>query len=306
MAAFTTFSRAALERYLVMFDAGELGSFEPIKAGIENSNYFVTLNHDGGQSEYVLTITENLTFEDVPFFNDVFHQLDRSGLPVPNPVKTLDGMASTIFCGKPAWLFPRLPGSHLTSVDHHHCEVIGEALARLHESARACRYSRTNPYDEQFLAHTLAGHRHRISAEDAAMCDDILIEYRRLTHSADLPQGVIHGDLFRDNALFDSEALTGIIDFYHACDDFLAQDLAITLNDWATATDGSSIKARENALIAGYEKVRALTPEEHAALPVLRRAGALRFVLTRLLSGGDGETLKDPGEFLRIARALDQ
>ena len=306
MAAFTTFSRAALERYLVMFDAGELESFEPIKAGIENSNYFVTLEQNGGQSEYVLTITENLTFEDVPFFNDVFHQLDRSGLPVPNPVKTMDGMASTIFCGKPTWLFPRLPGSHPSAVTDHHCKVIGEALARLHESARACRYVRTNPYDRQFLAHSHGAHRHRMSAEDALMCDDILTEYGRFADVADLPGGIIHGDLFRDNALFEGDALTGIIDFYHACDDFLAQDLAITINDWATDPDGSSVEARESALIAGYEKVRALTAGEYAALPVLRRVAALRFVLTRLLSGGDGETLKDPEEFLRIARALNQ
>ncbi|MCB1691326.1 MAG: homoserine kinase [Pseudomonadales bacterium] len=304
MAAFTTFSESALERYLVMFDIGELVRFEPITSGIENSNYFVTLEVPGDEAEFVLTITEGLTFEDVPFFNELFRILERSGLPVPVPQKTLDGMSSTIFCGKPAWLFPRLPGRHPQSVTPEQCRTIGNALARLHEGAAATRYKRANPYDLDFLTRTFTEERSRLASDDAAMLERIFEPYKALG-ADELPAGIIHGDLFRDNALFEGEELTGIIDFYHACTDFLAQDVAITINDWCTAPEGQQVPEKVAALMEGYESIRPMTSPEKAALPTLMRAGALRFILTRLLSGEDGSTLKDPEEFLRIARVLD-
>ncbi|HKI75452.1 MAG TPA: homoserine kinase [Pseudomonadales bacterium] len=305
MAAFTTFSDAALERYLMMFDMGELEKYEPIEGGIENSNYYVTLqgdsDSDSGAREFVLTITEGMGFDDVPFFNELFRQLDSTGLPVPVPERTLDGMASTIFCGKPAWLFPRLPGIHPTEPTPEQCETIGAALARLHEGAASARYSRHNSYDAAWAKSTLEAIGSALSTQDHAMLQSILAEYAQFA-DADLPRGIIHGDLFRDNTLFDAGRLTGIIDFYHACDDFLVQDVAITVNDWCTNPDGSIDDVRCAAMIDGYESVRALTEAEVSALPAFRRAGAMRFVLTRLLSGDAEGHLKDPEEFLRIAR----
>lgn len=303
MAAFTTFSDAALERYLVMFDIGDLHSFEPVPTGIENSNYFVSLTRHDDILEFVLTITEGLDFHEVPFFNELLGQLDRAGLPVPVPVRTLDGMASTIFCGKPAWLFPRLPGSHPSTVNPAQCEIIGNAIARLHQAASTTRYSRVNPYGPDWARQTLELQRHHLSAGDDALLTEISDEYATLANASDLPKGIIHGDLFRDNALFEGETLTGIIDFYHACEDYLIQDVAITINDWCTTASGNLDSARYSALLKGYESVRSLTPMEREQLSAFRRCGAMRFVLTRLLSGNEGGHLKDPEEFLRIARS---
>lgn len=304
MAAFTTFSTAALERYLVMFDIGDLHTFEAIETGIENSNYFVTLIAGDETYDFVLTITENLTFEEVPFFNDLLAQLARSGLPVPVPERTLDGMSSTIFCGKPAWLFPKLPGAHPVEVTPGQCATIGRALAQLHGGAGAARYTRDNPYSLAWLESTLEAQSGSLDDADLAMLSRILDEYRAVAANDDLPKGIIHGDLFRDNALFDGEVLTGIIDFYHACEDFLVQDLAITLNEWCTDSEGREDEARYTALMNGYESVRPLTGEERALLPAFRRSGAMRFILTRLLSGDEDGHLKDPEEYLSVARKL--
>jgi len=305
MAAFTTFSTAALERYLVMFDIGDLHAFEAIEEGIENSNYFVTLIDGENTYDFVLTITENLSFEEVPFFNELLAQLARRGLPVPEPERTLDGMSSTIFCGKPAWLFPKLPGAHPVEVTAAQCATIGKALAQLHAAAEAARYTRENPYDLAWLESTFEAQRSSLEKSDQAMLDRFLDEYRTVADSSDLPRGIIHGDLFRDNALFDGETLTGIIDFYHACEDFLVQDLAITINEWCTDTGGRQDEARYTALVGGYESVRPLTENERTLLPAFRRSGAMRFVLTRLLSGDEDGHLKDPEEYLSVARTLD-
>ncbi|MEX1237462.1 MAG: homoserine kinase [Pseudomonadales bacterium] len=302
MAVFTTFSRPALERYIIMFGLGELATFEAIETGIENSNYFVTLESG---DEFVLTITEHLGFEDVPFFNELFAQLTRSGLPVPDPARTLDGMTSTIFCGKPAWLFPKLPGGHPLMPDSGQCQTIGGALARLHAAAVSTRYKRSNPYDVEWTREALHTKGELLEKGDRFLLETILAEYQELGQgSTDLPTGIIHGDLFRDNALFEGNILTGIIDFYHACEDFLVQDIAITINDWCMTAEGLTDRARMTALISGYESIRKLTNEESRTLSLFRRNAALRFTLTRLLSGDEGDHLKDPEEFLKIARSL--
>ena len=287
-----------------MFDIGELDSFAPIEGGIENSNYFVTLVNGENRVEFVLTITESLGFEEVGFFNDLLSKLTVAGLPVPMPERTLDGMYSTIFCGKPAWLFPRLPGRHPETVSAAQCETIGKTLAQLHEAAVAARYTRANPYPAAWAHQTLAARGGELDAPDRAMIAAIANEYAGLETASDLPRGIIHGDLFRDNALFEDSKLTGIIDFYHACDDFLVQDLAITLNEWCTHRSGLVDMQRFDAMLQGYESVRTLSEAEKTHLPAFRRAGAMRFVLTRLLSGDGTNYLKDPEEFLRIARAL--
>lgn len=302
MATFTTFSESALERYLVMFNMGELAACEPIQAGIENSNYYVTLKRGDLVLEFVLTITENLSFDEVGFFNDLLTLLAKAGLPVPMPERTLDGMYSTIFCGKPTWLFPRLPGHHPEVATEAQCKAIGVALAKMHEAGARARYHRANPYDAQWLGETFSNLRNRLGKEDQALFERILCEYEELADSDDLPKGIIHGDLFRDNVLFTDDRLTGIIDFYHACDDFLVQDLAICINDWCTTSTGELDSSRFDAMVEGYESIRPLTSTEQSALPKFRRAAAMRFVLTRFLSGDESGHLKDPDEFLRIAR----
>ena len=303
MAVFTTFSHEQLERYVAMYGIGELSRFEAIEAGIENSNYFVTLvSDDGHEFEFVLTITEDLGFHETSFFNDLLMVLDRAGIPVPNPERTLDGMATTIFCGKPAWLFPKLSGEHPSDITPTRCEKIGEALAAMHVAAEATRYSRENPYPSTWAKQTLAEKGQLLQTEDRQIVEQAIDEYTSLEQRDDLPRGIIHGDLFIDNAFFEGDTLTGIIDFYHACEDFLVQDLAITINAWAVDSVGQQNAVLVDAMVRGYEKGRPLTEEETKALPGFIRAGAARFILTRLISGTDGDHLKDPAEFVRILR----
>ena len=303
MAVFTSFSESALSRYLCMFELGELVSCTPITTGIENSNYFVNLQVDDVISEYVLTINEGLNFQEAPFFSQLLNQLARAGIPVPAPKRTLDGMSSTIFCGKPTWLFPKLSGAHPQTVNDQQCHQIGQALANLHAAASSVTLTRSNPYDFDWAKATLDQLSCRLATADQHLLRAILTEHQEL-EALDLPMGIVHGDLFRDNALFIDDTLTGIIDFYHACQDSLIQDLAITVNDWCSDSNGQMDSRRKNSLIAGYESVRSLTLEERGALIAFQRVGALRFVLTRLLSGEGDAHLKDPEEFLRIARRL--
>ena len=301
MASFTTFSEQALERYLIMFDRGALVSFEPAAGGIENSNYFVELLHAGQSNHYVLTIVEDLSYNEVPFFNKLLLQLHYYGLPVPVPQATLDGMTCTSFSGKPAVLFNRLPGVHLAKADETQCYAIGRFLAESHQVLASLDDHRENPYPPSWMQATLESCSERLSKDESDILKELAGRYVSLLQY-DLPVGLIHGDLFLDNALFESGSLSGVIDFYHACHDFLIQDLAITLNDWCLDGKGQPDQSLELALLQGYESFRGLTARERQALPDLRKVSAARFALTRLLSGDP--PLKNPAEMLDLLNRL--
>jgi homoserine kinase type II len=301
MAALTTFSEEALERYLIMFNLGELTSVKPIAEGIENSNYFVSLRQEE-TTEYVLTIIEGLSFAEVPFFNKVLAHLHQHGLPVAAPKQTLDGMTSTIFCGKPAFLFPRLPGEHLGLVDEKHCFELGEFLAASHVALESLHERRDNPYSAAWMHETLGGLAPGIPVSTTHELKRYITEYESL-QDLGLPAGLIHGDLFRDNALFENNALTGVIDFYHACHDYLIQDLAIAINDWCVADSVRIDPALQAAMISGYESIRKLEKAEKKVLAPIQRTSAARFALTRFLSGDP--PLKDPDAMLRLAGTID-
>ena len=304
MASFTTFSEESLKRYLVMFGKGDLNSWSPITGGIENSNYFVTLNQESGIAEYVLTIIEGLDFDDVPFFNKLLTRLYHHGLPVAAPETTLDGMSSTIFCGKPTFLFRRLAGSHPDRITSDACLQIGQFLARIHELLIDTEPRRENPYSTSWMRQTIAALDKRLTAADRSKLESLTDLYENL-QASELPRGLIHGDLFRDNALFaESGELTGVIDFYHACYDLLIQDLAIVLNDWCLNEAGRPDPLLHDALLAGYQSVRPLSQQESEALLPMQRTSAARFALTRYLSGTT--PLKNPGQMLELARSLGQ
>ena len=298
MATYTTFEREALERYLIMFDLGDLADYEPISDGIENSNYFVRF--EDSEQEYVLTITEDLDFSDVAFFNDLLQILAKRGVPVPEPQRTLDGMSSTTFRRKPTWLFNRLPGAHAMNPTTEHCVQIGTALAKLHEGSARAKYQRQNAYHRDWCSESFAQLASKLDEDDRSALSQSIAEYQTHEHQYEaLPQGIIHGDLFRDNALFDNGVLTGVIDFYHACNDFLVQDIAIAINDWCPLAGPS-----QEALLKGYESVRLLTPGEVSALPKFRTFAAMRFSLTRLLGGRSDNPVKNPREFLDLLAKL--
>ncbi len=295
MATYTEVTAESLTRYLFMFDLGELRSFEPISAGIENSNYFVTLDNE---HEFVLTITEDIDLNDVPFFNDLLGRLVSAGLPVPEPQRTLDGMPSTIFKGKPTWLFTRLNGSHVTDPNETQCFEIGKALAIIHQQALSCHFERPNAYNPSWTEKTLELVKEQLEPDDHNTLLRAVANYCQFEKP--LPRGVIHGDLFRDNALFEGNNLTGVIDFYHACDDYLIQDLAITINDWCL--DGVEVvEAKQEALLNGYEQIRKLEADETSHIEQFRIFAAMRFALTRLLAASDDPSRKPQAKLELLA-----
>ena len=299
MAAFTKFSKEALERYLKMFGRGRLIDYSPITAGIDNSNYFVELEKDGKINEFVLTIMENHTFDEAPFFDKLLTHLHHYGLPVPTPQSTLDGMTSTIFCGKPTFLVRKLPGSHFQTAGIEQCRTIGEFLAAQHKALGELNTQKPNYYSVEWMVTALSIQEYRLSIDDCVLLEETIEIYRRLNIDG-LPGGLIHGDLFRDNALFIGEKLTGIIDYYRACEDLLAIDLAVAINDWCRDENEIPDEKKRVAMIDGYNAIKPLTDAESHSMIALQQISAARFALTRLLSGDP--PLKDPGEMLNLTR----
>ncbi len=301
MAAFTSFSDHALERYLKMFGRGSLKGYSPISSGIDNSNYWVQLDDDHEVTEFVLTIMENHSFDEAPFFGKLLTHLHHYGLPVPAPQTTLDGMMSTIFCGKPTFLVKRLPGTHFANATQVQCRRIGEFLAAQHNALSELKTHKPNHYSASWMSATVAAQGERISSEDRLLLETCIELYEQVNQEG-LPAGLIHGDLFRDNALFEEDELTGVIDYYRSCEDLLAMDIAIALNDWCRDHNEEPDSDKKVALLEGYNTYRPLNDAESEAMVNLQTIAAARFALTRLEIGEPA--LKDPFEMIHLARTL--
>jgi homoserine kinase type II len=282
VAVYTEVSDEDLARLLQAYDLGAVLSFKGIAEGVENTNYF--LHATAGA--FILTLYEKrVREEDLPFFLALMSHLAGRGLTCPQPVRDRRGEALGRVAGRPCTLVTFLDGISIRRPTARHCLAAGEALARLHEAGRDFSMARPN-----MLA--LAGWAplFRAAQADADRVAPGLAErtHRELDHLSgawpdDLPGGVIHADLFTDNVLFLGERVSGLIDFYFACTDALAYDLAICLNAWCFEADGSFNLTKGQAMISGYEGVRRLGAEEVEALPILCRGAALRFMLTRLV-----------------------
>ncbi|SDG52085.1 homoserine kinase [Onishia taeanensis] len=280
MAVFTPLDDAQVADFLTRFEAGSLKELKGVASGTENTTYFVTTD----SRELVLTLFEQGEHEELPFFVDLLDYLDEHRLPVPGPLHDRDGVALQSLAGKPALLFPRMPGKHPTAPSIAQCSALGDTLGHMHSVSRHFEGQRPNPRD----LHWLAPMHHRVlaylSPEDQALMSDEIDTYQAFFGDAsDLPQGAIHGDLFRDNTLFDGEQLGGIIDFYNGCTGDLLFDLAIVINDWATDDDGRLNKERHDAILTAYQTRRELTCSERDAWPMMLRMTALRYWLSRLL-----------------------
>ncbi len=300
MSVYTTIERSTLEQFLRRYDLGALVSFEGISAGIENTNYFVTTE----RGEYVLTIFEELSAEELPYFLDLMAFLAEHGVPCAHPEADREGRYLQSLMAKPAALVRRLAGASVEHPNTVQCAAIGAALAVMHREGRRFPRRRDNPRGPRWWAETARQVLPRLAPEDAELLQEEL-RFQRLHKLADVPRGVIHADLFRDNALFVKDALTGIIDFYYACNDALLYDLAVTVNDWCSTADGSLDAARLTALLEAYRPIRSFTPMERGAWPVMLRAAALRFWLSRLKDlhfpkEGEITHTKDPDVFRRI------
>ena len=236
MAVFTPLSDAQVAAFLEKFDVGSLVSLQGVAGGTENSTFFVTTE----RREMVLTLFEQGEHEELPFFVELLDYLDEHGLPVPGTIHDREGVALHSLAGKPALLFPRLPGKHPTAPNLAQCQALGSALGRMHKVSQHFPGHRPNPRN----LHWLRAVHHKvltyISPDDQTLMKNEVDDFETaFSQYGALPQGALHGDLFRDNTLYEGDQLGGIIDFYNGCTGDLLFDLAIVINDWASNEDGS-------------------------------------------------------------------
>ena len=306
MAVYTEVSDEELRAFVSRFDIGEILAAKGIAEGVENSNYLIHTS----AGFYFLTLYEKRVSEaDLPYFLGLMEHLSSRGLVCPRPVKNRRGEALGRLVGRPAAIVTFLDGISVRRPSAAHCRSLGEALARLHEIGRDFHLTRAN---------TLSVSGWRPLFEMAASRADTVapglgseIEAALMPLEGQWPKGLpvgnIHADLFTDNVLFIGDKVSGVIDFYFACTDAFAYDLAVCLNAWCFEADFSFNLTKGQALLAGYRGVRSPTQAEVGALPLLARGAALRFLLTRLVDwlnvpAGALVKPKDPLEYLRKLR----
>ncbi len=300
MSVFTTVTIEQLRSWLRAYPLGELVDLQGIASGITNTNYFVTTT----SGRYVLTLFEKNSAEELPYFLDLMSYLSDRAVPCPHPVINHDGASLGELNGKPAALVSCLRGKSLEVPSLVHCAEVGRVLAEMHLAGQSFPAHMRNPRGNEWRVATARQVASFLTAEDQAMLQQEL-QFQANLDTKDLPRGVIHADLFRDNVLFDGEEVGGLIDFYYACNDVLLYDVAIAVNDWCNAAAGSIDALRLRALLCAYHTVRPLSQAERAAWPGLLRAAALRFWLSRLYDlhfpqAGELTHAKDPQHFQQI------
>ena len=311
MAVYTEVSFSQAQELLHQLSLGELQSMEGSSGGIENTNYFVSAERDGAVAHYVLTLFERLSAEQLPFYLNLMRHLAQRGLPVPQPMANALGQILHTVQGKPAAVVNRLPGRSQLAPTPAHCAALGATLAQLHRVGRDFDESLPNLRGLDWWNATVPVVQPFLDATQSALIRSELAYQNHVAASsayAALPRGPIHADLFRDNALFEGEQLTGVFDFYFAGVDSWLFDLAVCLNDWTMDPQTAAPDAvRFAALLQAYAQVRALTRTERQLLPAMLRAAALRFWLSRLWDfhlPRDAQLLQahNPGQFENILR----
>lgn len=303
MAVYTEVSDAELEAFLAEYDIGQADSFKGIAEGVENTNYVLSTT----RGQYMVTLYEKrVDPKDLPFFLGLMDHLAERGINCPRPIHGKDGQALRTLAGKPAAITSFLHGMWPRRTTVQHCGPIGEALAALHLAGRDFALKRPNALSVSGWRPVFDGARDHIDPELARELAAEL-DFFDANWPKHLPAGVIHADLFNDNVFFLNERLSGIIDFYFACNDFLAYDVAICLNAWCFEPDNAFNATKARALLQGYDRVRRLGDDERKALPTLARGAALRFMLTRLYDwvhtpAGALVKRKDPNEYLAKLR----
>ena len=306
MAVYTDVSDEELEAFIATYDIGALTSFKGIAEGVENSNYLVHTE----SGPYILTLYEKrVRREDLPYFLALMEHLAARGITCPLPVKDRAGHALKELAGRPAALISFLEGLWVRRPGIEHCAGLGQALARFHLAGADFPMDRANSLALSGWRALYASIGEAANRVTPTLSEEIENElsFLEARWPSDLPKGVIHADLFPDNVFFLGDKVSGLIDFYFACNDTIAYDVAICLNAWCFEPDASFNVTKARAMLQAYEKERKLSDAELAALPTLARGAALRFLLTRTydLINTDANALvrtKDPIEYLRKLR----
>lgn len=306
MAVYTEVSDDELDEFISGYDLGKALSFKGIAEGVENTNYLV--HTEAGP--HILTLYEKrVAREDLPFFLGLMEHLAAAGIACPLPVRDREGRILRELAGRPAAIITFLEGMWVRRPTAEHCAALGAVLARMHIAGQNFGMFRAN-------ALSVGGWRPLFEASGAGadtiadgLRDEVAEELGRLEKiwPEDLPQGIIHADLFPDNVFYLGTEVSGVIDFYFACNDALAYDIAICLNAWCFESDNSFNITKARALLGAYDDLRPFTEREFEALPVLARGAALRFLLTRIydwLNTSEDALVKpkDPLEYLRKLR----
>ena len=302
MAVYTEVPDEELEEFLAAYDIGSLLSYKGIAEGVENSNYM--LHTDKGT--YFLTLYEKRVAEaDLPFFLGLMNHLADHGINCPTPIRNRQGTMLGELSGRPAVIVSFLEGVHVRRPQPRHCVEVGRALAGMHLAGRDFALRRPNALNIDGWGPLFDSCRDGIDRLGAGLAQELDRELGVLGHEwpRDLPSGVIHADLFPDNVFFIGDRLSGLIDFYFACNDAFAYDLAICLNAWCFENDGAFNITKARALLQAYAQVRPLEANELSALPLLARGAAMRFLLTRLYDWinhppGAFVKPKNPNEYL--------
>lgn len=306
MAVYTEVSDEELDAFIGTYDIGGLLSYKGIAEGVENSNFLIHTE----TGSYILTLYEKrVNPNDLPFFLGLKDHLSANGLNCPTPVKNRQGKSLGHLAGRPAAIVTFLEGMWVRRPNVDHCEQLGRAMALMHKAGEGFGLTRDNALSVGGWRPLFAMCADRADTVQEGLKDEIEAElaFFEANWPTDLPRGVIHADLFPDNVFFLRQELSGLIDFYFACNDLLAYDIAICINAWCFEPDDMFNVTKARALIKGYGSIRPLTGAEYAALPLLARGAALRFLLTRLydwLTVPEGALVipKDPNEYIKKLR----
>jgi homoserine kinase type II len=306
MAVYTDVSESELETFLREYPAGRLLSYKGIAEGSENSNFLLHTS----EGSFILTLYEKrVDIQDLPFFLGLMHHLAGKGISCPLPVERHDGKPFGTLAGRPAALITFLEGMWMRRPTAGHCREVGKALAEMHVAGMDFPLSRPNALAMDGWRKLWQGSHERADEVEKGLAAEVDADFALFENDwpKNLPAGIIHADLFPDNVFFLGDKLSGLIDFYFACNDFYAYDVATCLNAWCFEKDFSYNLTKGRALLSAYQAVRPLSEAEKDALPLLARGSALRFMLTRLydwLTIPDGALVqkRDPLEYIRRLR----
>lgn len=300
MSVYTNVLPHELDEFLENYSLGQLQQFAGISDGIENTNYFVTTS----KGQYVLTLFEELSMQELPYFLELMAFLAEANVPTAHPVKDNGGSYLRVLNGKPAAIVKRLNGASIDIPNEKQCRAIGVHMARMHVASSGFKLERQASRGVDWRIKTAERVMPKLNPDEQALLRQELA-YHDANKLGKLPHSVIHADLFRDNALFIGDELTGMIDFYYAYNGLSIYDLAVTVNDWCVNGDAERDKQNAAALLQAYQTVRPIEPAERDAWQAMLRAAGLRFWLSRLqdkLFPRDGEMthIKDPDVFKKI------
>lgn len=303
MSVYTNIEQHELAAFLKNYSLGVLLEYQGINAGIENTNYFVSTEN----GEFVLTIFEEIGFDTLPYYLNLMAHLSDHGMPTAHPIADLQDNYLQVLKDKPAALVRRLEGKNILEPTSIHCTAVGHALAQMHILGASYTGVLANPRGIDWVEHTANRVAEHLTQEEQNLLLQE-VQYRKQAQPQNLSKGIIHADLFRDNVMFKDNTLTGMIDFYYACNDYLLYDLAVTVNDWCSVENGGLDAELYTALLKAYQTERPIKEQESESWHYMLRAAALRFWLSRLqdkIFPKDGEIthIKDPNVFKNILLA---